>query len=224
MALSGEERSKAQIAVNQLKATNNYHMATLAYRATAESDRARTQTEKDLIMGLANNAYNDGGSDFDKAITSANASTDPVMAKYRVQVIGQLNAAKAAGLKPAEVAAQTTNADARTASIQRKDAAPLATGRQHFADMQAYAKDPANSGKPAPDGPTLQAWKAAQKPPAPAPATPQNTAGAGAGNTNMPKTWNVGGRTYKVGDPISIQGKTYSFQGLDANGRIQVNQ
>jgi hypothetical protein len=41
---------------------------------------------------------------------------------------------------------------------------------------------------------------------------------------NAPKQFTIGGKQYKVGDPISIKGQTYTFQGLDANGKIQASQ
>lgn len=69
---------------------------------------------------------------------------------------------------------------------------------------------------------TWRAQPAAPKPATPAPqttpATPSNPSQPQ--HPATPSQWTIAGRAYKVGDPISIHGKKYTFQGLDPNGKV----
>lgn len=81
-------------------------------------------------------------------------------------------------------------------------------------------------GQPVPA--TRTAMQAGAKPSAPQtppkPAPPKPTVATTKAQGNKPQTWTVKGTAYAKGDPIKIGGKTYIFQGLDANGKIQATE
>jgi hypothetical protein len=79
--------------------------------------------------------------------------------------------------------------------------APKETGKNSLSDMTKPVDVPITP-KPAPAG---------------APATSQSSTT----KTPAPQSWTIAGKAYKKGDPISIKGKTYTFLGLDASGKIQ---
>jgi Tfp pilus assembly protein PilV len=92
--------------------------------------------------------------------------------------------------------------------------------------MRDHPGQPVPDTLPAPAGKTSTGQTRTPSMVAPPGSTPSAQAPGGTpkGPTAKPtagtQTYGIGGRYYKVGDPISIGGKMWKFQGYDANGKI----